>query len=62
MFKAPHDLTAAERIRVARRAQLVAHYEDEGWPLQLVQLLNRHPLVTLAEALDGFSVPARAVA
>lgn len=55
-------LTASQRIRAARTAQLVAHYERNGWPADLLRLLSRYPDVSLAEALDGFSIPARAVA
>lgn len=55
-------MTVSERIRAARLAQLVAYYEREGWPADLVRLLNAHPDITLAEALEGFTIPAGAVA
>lgn len=63
LFSPPRETrTASERIRAARLAQLVTHYEQHGWPLELVQLLNRRPLLELSEALEGFSVPVRRVA
>lgn len=58
----PHRATVSERIRNARRAQLIQHYESEGYPLELVKLLNAYPHVTLYEALDGFSIPVQRVA
>ena len=54
--------TASERIRAARLAQLVAHYEQYGWPLELVQLLDAHPLISLSDALAGFTIPQEEVA
>ncbi len=54
--------TASERIRQARRAQQIARYELEGYPLALVRLLNRCPELSLEDALEGFSIGATRVA
>lgn len=58
----PQSDSTREAIEAARLAQLVAHYEANGWPAELVRLLNARPTVTLAEALAGFTIPAKAVA
>ena len=63
LFDPPTDQrTASQRIRAARVAQLVAHYEASGWPLELVRLLDAHPLVPLADLLAGYTIPGRKVA
>lgn len=61
LFDPPADnRTASQRIRAARLAQLVNYYERSGWPLEVVRLLDAHPLVPLSEILDGYTVPKEA--
>jgi len=44
-------MTASETIRKARRAQLLARFEREGYPLAFIRRLDS---MTLYEALDSY--------